>query len=224
MVGNWLLVWPLWPRVKHSAQSILSPWLLLAGSIQFYSAMMVKLWLADQILIDTIQHSDIKSRKLVHSAFRASGTHRVLLQSDGLSVACEMNDYEQCNTPKSTCAARLGGSSHKSFTYTQVSAGWGHTLRYVVMAALWLAEATFLGNAAFQLWRRDCHTPRFLQGTVIQCFCEAMEMLWLVGEIDMDSATFHNWMPERHTQRFLHARFILCSSGVMAALLHSGFP
>ena len=63
---------------------------------------------------------------------------------------------------------------------------------------------------------RDCHTRRYPQVVVIQCFFVVMAMLLLVERICLEDAAFHLWM-KYLTSRFLQASLTLCFSEVMAA-------
>ena len=80
----------------------------------------------------------------------------------------------------------------EGLSYSQVSAGDGHTvlLRSDGQAVAW--GDIFLDNAAFHPWMKDSHTARFLQEIETQCSSEVMVKLLLAGQILMDDAAFHH--------------------------------
>ena len=67
----------------------------------------------------------------------------------------------------------------EGLSYSQVSAGDGHTvlLRSDGQAVAW--GDIFWDNAAFHPWMKDFHTARFLQVMATQCFSEVMVKLLL---------------------------------------------
>ena len=85
-----------------------------------------------------------------------------------------------------------------------------------VMAAQLPAEATLMGSARFQLWRRVWPTHRFLQALVTPYFSEVMAAQLLAETILFCSARFQLWTKVWPTPRFLQDMSIQCFSGVMA--------
>eukprot|EP00435_Cladocopium_sp_Y103_P038124 s721_g10.t1 len=121
---------------------------------------------------------------MAYTQISAGYGYTVLVRSDGCAVAIGGNGNGQCNIPP----------LDKGMAYTQTSAGRAHTVllrsdgsavAIGVMAVLLPSEEMHLENATSQLWMRVWHTPKFLQGTVIQCFSGAMALLLPLEVIGM---------------------------------------
>ena len=66
---------------------------------------------------------------------------------------------------------------------------------------------------------KDCHTARFLEEGITQCFSEAMAKLLLAVQILINNAAYHPWMKDFHTARFLQDIITQWFSEVMVKLL-----
>jgi hypothetical protein len=58
------------------------------------------------------------------------------------------------------------------------------------METLWPADTMAVISAIFHHWMKECHTPKFLQVEITQCFCEAMATLLLAEITGTDNARF----------------------------------
>ena len=79
--------------------------------------MMVALWLADTILLDNATFL-IWMRECPTPRFLQDGITQCFSRNDGSAVACRQDVAGQCNIPP----------LDEGMSYTQVSAGWYHTV------------------------------------------------------------------------------------------------
>ena len=137
---------------------------------QCFSEVMVKLLLG-AIFFWTMQHSTLGWRTFIQPGFCRWWPHSA---SQKWWSSCCLGRYffGQCSIPP----------LDEGLSYSQVSAGDGHTLllRSDGQAVAW--GDIFLDNAAFHPWMKDFYTARFLQVMATQCFSEVMVKL-LLGAI-----------------------------------------